>query len=753
LAAVLFLLLLVALVPSDSVASRRPRQAGPDTPWEDLRSVLSSPEVLHIPTVIEWKEQCLDPMIFDQYPMPEPFHLFGYDIGYAPAGVCMVHMSCMYPGCKYMFAGPESCPADTPNCIRYNSVLEPPFDSSDLFDDEMELPAAVLHPKTASDVVRGVEFAKEHGIGISVKVMGHSYFGSSTARGTLLIKMSTNYASYGIDGSLTECGVGVHEVGTADGMACDLAEARGKKAYLRVGGGELFDTAYRAVFFDWNENAANQNKYHFVGGYCGTVSAAGGWMHSGGLSGASMRLHGIGIDQVLHVEMVLPGGQHVRFGPTKWKEEREGYIYPETTEVTGYCNANVHDDESLWEWTQCEDDIGFADLWYAVRGGGGGTFGLVTSLYYQLHDLPGTLQVVRALDPELTTREDTTKTITLLHDYLKFSLTFLYLPERLHNVSQFESRSCNSPAAFLSVPAGGELYCHNSAGDKFIEEWKMYIKEDGETGKEYGEDAELLAQAEDLFTINREFPSQGFVTLRKEEPHMGRLQDDFGVKLSADVRKGFDHVPLYTVTNYLDELVEMLINEAFAGAISSFYLMGGAVPESTDRMNSLSPLRRDAALARTTLTSPELYKAFYDLVWRDANLTTSDSDFPGIFCHNHASNENMGPLKEDWSQPCPSLLEMSQEEREEKCVSQAESFWGTANVARLEEIKKTIDPDELFICNAGIGASSPFVGGVEGPADDENDDKDDGTGSPASSSFCSKAFVVIAFVLATSLVL
>ena len=102
LAAVLFLLLLVALVPSDSVASRRPRQAGPDTPWEDLRSVLSSPEVLHIPTVIEWKEQCLDPMIFDQYPMPEPFHLFGYDIGYAPAGgeyrigilCCMCMCSC-----------------------------------------------------------------------------------------------------------------------------------------------------------------------------------------------------------------------------------------------------------------------------------------------------------------------------------------------------------------------------------------------------------------------------------------------------------------------------------------------------------------------------------------------------------------------------------------------------------------------------------------------------------------------------------
>lgn len=176
----------------------------------------------------------------------------------------MIHMSCMYPGCEWKFATAESCPADE-ECFSTNSALEPPFDSSDLFDDEMELPAAVLHPETASDVVRGVEFAREHGVGISVKVVGHSYFGSSTARGTLLIKMSTNYPQYGMDGSLTEC----EDSKTADGAAgaaCDLAIARGKKAYIRVGGGELFDTAYRAVFFDWNEDEANENKYHFVGG-------------------------------------------------------------------------------------------------------------------------------------------------------------------------------------------------------------------------------------------------------------------------------------------------------------------------------------------------------------------------------------------------------------------------------------------------------------------------------------------------------
>lgn len=67
----------------------------------------------------------------------------------------------------------------------------------------------------------------------------------------------------------------------------------------------------RAVSFDWNNN--NEKKYNLVTGGSGTVSAAGGWLASGGLSGNNgMRMYGLGVDQVLHVEMVLPSGTHVR---------------------------------------------------------------------------------------------------------------------------------------------------------------------------------------------------------------------------------------------------------------------------------------------------------------------------------------------------------------------------------------------------------------------------------------------------------
>eukprot|EP00913_Durusdinium_trenchii_P021905 g20583.t1 len=44
---------------------------------------------------------------------------------------------------------------------------------------------------------------------------------------------------------------------------------------------------------------------------------------------------------------------------------------------------------SNWQWEPC-DDVGlpvtFKQLWFAVRGGGGGTYGIVTSVYYQLHE-------------------------------------------------------------------------------------------------------------------------------------------------------------------------------------------------------------------------------------------------------------------------------------------------------------------------------------------------------------------------------
>lgn len=262
-----------------------------------------------------------------------------------------------------MYVGPFS--NFEPPVKRYNST-EYTRESFESYEG-LDLPAAVVHPKTVADISETFKFSNKHKVGVSVKTSGHSYTGSSTKKGTVLLNLS-KLKKYSPNGSIIECENTDVPEGAYE-QACKLALARNKPAVVRVGGGEIWDETLRAVSIDWPSKAGN-TKYHIVSGAAGTVSAAGGWLASGGLSGNNgMRLYGIGIDQVLHVEMVLPSGAHVRFGPTKWKEE-EGKMYHVTTEVNGLCNKGELSDESMWDWQECDEDINFGDLWYAVRGGG-----------------------------------------------------------------------------------------------------------------------------------------------------------------------------------------------------------------------------------------------------------------------------------------------------------------------------------------------------------------------------------------------
>jgi hypothetical protein len=113
------------------------------------------------------------------------------------SGRCTDHLSCAYENCVWPL-GKATFPYFPPDTSPH--VLPEGFDSSTLSDssDEfpMNLPNMVLHLKTAFDIVQAVNFCKLYKIGITVKVAEHSYFGSSTARGTLLIKMSRYVLSH-----------------------------------------------------------------------------------------------------------------------------------------------------------------------------------------------------------------------------------------------------------------------------------------------------------------------------------------------------------------------------------------------------------------------------------------------------------------------------------------------------------------------------------------------------------------------------
>ncbi|KAK7470124.1 hypothetical protein VKT23_001565 [Stygiomarasmius scandens] len=94
-------------------------------------------------------------------------------------------------------------------------------------------------------------------------------------------------------------------------------------------------------------DAAQANGRMIVGGLSagGSVGAAGGWISGGGHSAFAPQ-YGLGVDNAVQFTMVVASGEHL--------------------------TANSHVN---------------ADLFWAVRGGGGGTYGVLTSVTYRTHEI------------------------------------------------------------------------------------------------------------------------------------------------------------------------------------------------------------------------------------------------------------------------------------------------------------------------------------------------------------------------------
>lgn len=104
-----------------------------------------------------------------------------------------------------------------------------------------------------------------------------------------------------------------------------------QETVLHFGPGETWAGAYQF---------AESNKLAVLGGTCGTVGIAG-WLHGGGHSPLTP-VYGMGVDNVRQIEIVTPRGE---------------------VKIANEC-LNT-------------------DLFFAVRGGGGGTFGVVTNITYK----------------------------------------------------------------------------------------------------------------------------------------------------------------------------------------------------------------------------------------------------------------------------------------------------------------------------------------------------------------------------------
>lgn len=124
----------------------------------------------------------------------------------------------------------------------------------------------------------------------------------------------------------------------------DGCESKGVPA-LTVGAGTIWLEAY--------DVATNQHHRYVQGGGCTTVGVAGGFTQGGGFGSFSKRF-GTGAASVLQVEIVTADGKALI--------------------------AN-----------QCQNQ----DLFWAIRGGGGSTFGIVTKMTLKTHALPSNFGLLR----------------------------------------------------------------------------------------------------------------------------------------------------------------------------------------------------------------------------------------------------------------------------------------------------------------------------------------------------------------------
>lgn len=209
------------------------------------------------------------------------------------------------------------------------------------------VPTVGVNATTENDIVQALKFANTHNLRVVVKNSGyvmsdhlkgllnlfynynrHDFFGRSTAPDSFLIWTHSLQSIAFLD-SFTPC-------------SCSTSKTS-YKSVLTVGSGVSWNQAYARVF--------TQNRV-IVGGISanGSVGAAGGWISGAGHSIISPT-YGLGVDNVLQFRIVLSTGRIV-------------------------------------DVSECSEP----DLWWALRGGGGGTFGVITQVWYKTYpDTPGLL--------------------------------------------------------------------------------------------------------------------------------------------------------------------------------------------------------------------------------------------------------------------------------------------------------------------------------------------------------------------------
>lgn len=366
------------------------------------------------------------------------------------------------------------------------------LDDDNRFDN---LPVHVVDARSESDIIKATEFANRFNIPISVKSSGHSMTGASSSSDSLMIWL----ANYPKDNMVKQN----YSDSCDDGVIHDFV--------IGINAGQNFADIAEAV----------QNDYHFVSASEGTVSASGGWVAGNGLSYTS-RKYGLGVDNVVDFQVVLPSGVSVTAD-------------------------------------RCKN----SELFWSLRGGGGGTFGTVAHMNYKLHPKTPITRMSFSLGP---------------------------LVENPKYVRQFFNFWIDQ-AKLLDNRWGGKF---SSTGvDLFFIGYQVALQFDS-NAKQFVNAFDVFAKSinDDHGVTILDLPSSTVVEYNGWSDILPLLNEE----KEYDTEMSFSrYVTNDIVNNKKEELVNLLVSLSLAKSLgSNNFLVGGAINSVGEEATSVHPVTRNS---------------------------------------------------------------------------------------------------------------------------------------------------------------
>ncbi|KAI0371891.1 FAD-binding domain-containing protein [Pilatotrama ljubarskyi] len=385
---------------------------------------------------------------------------------------------------------------------------------------------------------------------------------------------------------------------------------------LTLGAGVQWDEAYAAA------DAAGRM---IVGGISpgGSVGAAGGWLLGGGHSALSPT-HGLGVDNVLEISIVTADGSHL------------------TT------NAHQH-----------------ADLFWALRGGGGGTFGVVTCATYRTYPIVPVIIVL--LSVSVNASQPTPAFTAAFTEFVRISPTLT--DAGWGGYTQFSSSAGNADSEsglaytlFALVPG-----LSWEAANATIVPYLDYVRGLAEDSVRLGNSSVGLTVGPALTA-----PYASFYTLYKAElPRTGQV--------GRNLELGSWLLPRDVLESNYKRVAETLITVPGL----SLLVAGGAVSRANASSTGLNPSWRKAVV-----------HAVSGISWDDGTPPAQIRQLREILKYKTAEVRALAPESGAY------FNEASMYEPDPP-----KAFFG-AHYGKLKTIKKAYDPTYLFLVRQGVGAES-----------------------------------------------